>query len=232
MMALQERWEKNEARKAFNNALADAKAEIKPITKNRRVKFEAKNGGADVDYEHEDIAGIADAIDPILSKHGLFYHWAPTNDYASGMVTVTCLVKHRLGHEQLTTLSAKIDTSGSKNHLQAICSAVTYLERYTLKAALGLAAAHDDDGQAAGMDIKPDPGRSRAQQRAPEQPQPPAATITATQAADLNLKLEKAKPKGIDMPQFWVFARASKVEDIAAERYPTVLSALASRYGV
>lgn len=38
------------------------------------------------------------------------------------------------------------DESGNKNSIQSIGSTVTYLQRYTLKAGLGLAAASDDDG--------------------------------------------------------------------------------------
>lgn len=154
MMALQERWEKNESVKAFNNALAAAKAEIKPIIKNRHVGFRAKNGGSDTSYNHEDIAGIADHIDGILGRHGLFYRWKPSNDFAAGTVTVKCIVAHRLGHSEETELSGKVDVSGNKNPLQAVASAVTYLERYTLKAALGLASKHDDDGRAAGSPVR------------------------------------------------------------------------------
>jgi hypothetical protein len=54
-----------------------------------------------------------------------------------------------MGHSERTTLSATADTSGSKNSIQAIGSTVTYLQRYTLLAAVGLAAGGDDDGQAA-----------------------------------------------------------------------------------
>lgn len=231
MMDYQERFEKNEARKAFNNALADAKAEIKPILKSRHVGFEAANGGKDVDYNHEDLAGIADHIDGILAKHGLFYRWKPTNDFDSGKVSVTCIVSHRLGHSEETPLHAKIDAGAGKNHLQALGSAITYLERYTLKAALGLASKHDDDGQAAGprIHIEPDPGRtSQRQARQPEPVQP----ITSAQAIILRDKLAKAKEKGAVEAQFWVFAQATKVEEVAVDRYPTIISALKSRYGV
>ena len=40
------------------------------------------------------------------------------------------------------------DTSGQKSANQAIASTITFLERGTLKQALGLAAGRDDDGQA------------------------------------------------------------------------------------
>src|SRR3954467_1922071 len=61
------------ARKAFDNAMADAKAKIPVIRKNRRVNFEARNGGSATDYRHEDLAEIARTIDPVLSEHGLSY---------------------------------------------------------------------------------------------------------------------------------------------------------------
>ena len=42
------------------------------------------------------------------------------------------------------------DNSGGKNSIQGIGSSITYLQRYTLKLALGLAAGRDDDGNTVG----------------------------------------------------------------------------------
>ena len=48
------------------------------------------------------------------------------------------------------------DASGNKNAIQAVISAVTYLQRATLKAKCGLAAGRDDDAQASGAkDVTP-----------------------------------------------------------------------------
>jgi hypothetical protein len=61
-----------------------------------------------------------------------------------------------MGHSEETTLRAIPDTSGSKNSIQAIGSTVTYLQRYTLLAAVGMAAAGmDNDGRAADEEQKP-----------------------------------------------------------------------------
>jgi hypothetical protein len=65
-------------------------------------------------------------------------------------VTVTCIVSHRDGHFEENTLCAGRDESGNKNSIQSIGSTSTYLQRMTLKAALGLAVSSDDDGHAAG----------------------------------------------------------------------------------
>jgi hypothetical protein len=148
LMALQERWQANEARKAFNMAVASAKAEIPVISKNRKVDYAPKNGGR-VQYDHEDLAEIARTVDPILSRYGLSYRFR-TTIADGGLITVTCVLSHQGGHFEENALSAGRDESGSKNNIQAVGSTQTYLQRYTLKAALGLAAAKDDDGAAAG----------------------------------------------------------------------------------
>lgn len=146
LMGLQERWERNEARKAFDTAVAKAKSEIPIIRKGNLVDFSSAKGRTT--YRYEDLASIAQIIDPILSKHGLSYRWRPNSDAKS--VTVTCILSHAAGHMEENTLYAPHDLSGNKNAIQAVGSAVTYLQRYTLKAALGLAASADDDARVAG----------------------------------------------------------------------------------
>ena len=144
LMALNERWERSQARKAFDEAMSKAKAEIPVILKNRTVDFTSQKGRTN--YQYEDLGEIARTVDPILSKHGLSYRYR-TSAGTNEPVSVTCIVSHRLGHFEENTLVAGRDDSGNKNHIQQIGSTLTYLQRMTLKAALGLAAAEDDDGQ-------------------------------------------------------------------------------------
>lgn len=152
LMALAERQEANQARRAFDAAIAQAKAEIPTIVKNRTVDFTSAKGRTH--YRYEDLAEIARTIDPILAKNGLHYRFR-THNPPNELITVTCVIAHRDGHFEENSLSGARDESGSKNGHQAIQSAVTYLERCTLKASLGLAASNeDDDGRAAGA--KPD----------------------------------------------------------------------------
>jgi hypothetical protein len=136
----------DEARRAFDEALAAAKAEIPVIRKNRKVGFTHKDQSGETNYSHEDLGEIVRTVDPILSKHGLSYRYR--SQQGNGGVTVTCILSHRGGHFEETQLSAAPDNSGKKNAIQQTGSAITYLQRYTLKLALGLAAASDDDGQA------------------------------------------------------------------------------------
>jgi hypothetical protein len=202
LMDLAERQEKNEARRAFNEALAAAKAEIPTIKKNRRVGFESRReGGARTDYSHEDMAEIAKVVAPILSRHGLSYRFR-THYEPGHPVTVTCIISHKLGYSEENTLPAPPDNSGNKNSIQAIGSTVTYLQRYTLKAALGLAAENDDDGKAADS----------------------AEPISAEQLQEIRDKLAAS---GSDIERFCKYMNVEALPDIRKNDYPKALAAIA-----
>lgn len=143
LMNLQERWEANQARKAFDEAMAEAKAKMPSIVKSKKVDFTTAKGRTS--YQYEDLASIMNLIGPVLSAQGLSVRYR-TNADPNQPIAVTCIISHRMGHSEENTLVAGRDDSGNKNSIQAIGSTVTYLQRYTLKAALGLAAAADDDG--------------------------------------------------------------------------------------
>lgn len=153
LFALQERWEAGEARKAFDAAMAAAKSEIPVIIKNRKVDFASSKGRTH--YAHEDLAEIARTVDPVLARHGLSYRFRPSSE-PNQPISVACIIAHRDGHSETVTLSAGRDESGNKNSIQAVGSTVTYLQRYTLKAALGLAASDDDDGRHHGKSVDDD----------------------------------------------------------------------------
>lgn len=144
LMTLQERWEASQGRKAFDGAIALAKAEIKPIFKNRKVDFTSAKGRTN--YEYEDLAEIARSVDPILGLHGLSYRFRSKQNGRE--LTITCILSHRDGYFEENELTASNDETGNKNSIQAIGSTATFLQRYTLKLALGLAATKDDDGAA------------------------------------------------------------------------------------
>lgn len=160
MLAMKERMDAQNAKIAFARALSAARTSIPPIIKDATVDF--THNGKRTHYQHETLAGIAKVIDPILAEHGLSYRFR-TEQGNSG-VRVTCIIQHSDGHSEETSLAGAPDSSGSKNSFQAVGSAVTYLQRYTLKAALGLSAEVDDDGQGA----SPRPGDQRQTERRQE----------------------------------------------------------------
>ena len=143
LMDLQERWEANEARKAFSEAFNAFKNESIRIVRNIEVTDGPLKG-----KRYADLFTVVDTIAPLLSKHGLSHSWKLTKD-DPGWLEVTCVIRHSRGHSESVSMGGAPDTGGAKNAIQARASAKTYLERYTLLAATGMASAGQDiDGAA------------------------------------------------------------------------------------
>ena len=144
LMDLQERAEAAQARREFDAAFAAVKAEVGIIRKTGKANYGL----------YADLADIARALDPAISKHGLSYRFRSSR--VGNELVMTCIVCHRAGHYEENSLPSPLDTSGSKNPVQAVGSTSTYLQRYTLIQAFGLAASvngdiHDDDGAGAAV---------------------------------------------------------------------------------
>jgi hypothetical protein len=210
LMALHERYEANQARRAFDQAMASAKAEIPVISKNRTVDFTGRTG-VRTHYKHEDLGEIARTVDPILAKHGLSYRFRTTSA-VNEPVSVTCIVSHRDGHSEENTLLGPRDESGNKNAIQSVGSTITFLQRYTLKAALGLAAAADDDGKASSDEPKAD-------------------TISEDQIAELQAMIDDfggAEPAKFKA-QFLRWAGVESLADIPAKNFRDAVAGLQNR---
>jgi hypothetical protein len=195
LMDLQERFEANEAKKAYVKAMARFREDCPAIKKTR-------------DAHNSKYAGLAETIAQIkglLSDHGLSHTWRTNQE--NGLISVTCCVTHTAGHQECTTLSAGADQTGSKNSIQAIGSTITYLERYTLFAILGIASTdQDDDAAAAGE---------------------PVETITDHQAADLRALLEEHNRSEEQLVKYLQktvkSTRVLKLEDIPKQIYHRVV---------
>lgn len=146
LYAMKQKYEADEARKAFVDALASFKSEPLRIAKDKHVKFTTQKGITE--YDHATIGNVVNVIVPALAKHGFSHAWGLAQD--NGKLTVTCKLTHRLGHSESVQMTASPDDSGGKNAIQSIASTKSYLERYTLLAITGLATedSFDDDGQA------------------------------------------------------------------------------------
>lgn len=158
LMGLQERWEANEARKAYDTAFAAFKAEAVRIVKNRQV-----TNGPLAGKSYAELFSVVNAITPALSRHGLSSSWRITKDEPNWL-EVTCTIKHVAGHTESVSMGGPPDVGGAKNAIQARASTVSYLERYTLKAITGLSEQDDDDNggrgaqqpaQQGGEDLQP-----------------------------------------------------------------------------
>lgn len=238
LMDLQREWEAMAAKKAYVKALTEFKRECPAVlNKDATVNFESRGGRTN--YKHATLGGIVHAITPMLSANGLSVSFETEQN--QDRVSVTCHITHELGHRESTKLAGPNDTSGNKNAIQAVGSAVTYLQRYTLLAALGLATAEqDDDGfraevAAAGKEAtakatdilakkkeasqqtttQPDPGRG-------EESQVPAGTSVVTGKVE-SVNEKKSPPDaekpwvryGIKLGGCWYSTFESKFADLA-----------------
>lgn len=131
------------AKRAFNAALVAFKANPPRIIKNMHVNFNTSKGVTD--YKHATIDSVCRQLDEPLNNLGLSFRWNVKSDAAK--TRVTAIISHIDGYSEESYMEATPDTSGGKNAIQGQGSSVTYLKRYTLLAALGLAEqGEDDDG--------------------------------------------------------------------------------------
>lgn len=181
LMALQERWEAAQAKKAYIAAMAKARTEFKPLLK--------RHAGYNNRYKHEMLDDVCEAVDEALSRHGFSYDWT-TQDAGDGRVSVTCVLTHADGYSKSNTLTGDpkgaADAKANMNEFQRLGAGVTYLQRITLKAVLGIAAAKDDDARSLGSEVEFD--------TAPWIERIDAATTgDAVKAVQRELKAEEAK---------------------------------------
>lgn len=198
LLTLQKEWNAMEARKAFDNAMAGLRENMPTVSKSQKVDFTTAKGRTN--YRYEDLSAVTEALSPVMAGLGLSFRWR--TDSANNGVSVTCIISHREGHSEETSLTCGFDNTGNKNAIQALGSAVTYLQRYTLKAAVGIAASQDDDGQGAASSTKkaPSPKQSKANSRDDFE-----AAIEATRASVNETELQVIwKSKEVQsLPEDW-----------------------------
>jgi hypothetical protein len=148
LMDMQMKWEANEARKAYHLAMADFKRNPPTIYKDKHVEFRTDKGVTA--YDHATLGNVVERVVAALAEHGFSHRWVP-NRGEGGLISITCVITHKLGHSEETTLEAGLDQSGGKNNIQAMISTKSYLERHSLLAAVGLATRDTpgDDGRGA-----------------------------------------------------------------------------------
>jgi hypothetical protein len=203
LMDMQFRWEENEARKAYHAAIASFKSENIKIIKDAVVDFTGSKGRTY--YRHASLANVVAQVTEAMCKHALSHSWSMTQNTENGIITVTCKISHVAGHSETVSLSASPDNSGNKNSIQAIASTVTYLERYTLLSALGL-ATHDDDSAAA--------------------EQEEIEYVSEDQLANIDALIAETKT----VPeQFCKFMKVEEVSLIPADWYETAIKALETK---
>lgn len=92
---------------------------------------------------------IDSIISPILVENGFSVSYSEEDAADGKEMIMNVFLRHEGGHVELTKYkSLKIDSSGSKNDIQAYGSASSYAKRNALKLALGIVEVGEDDNGA------------------------------------------------------------------------------------
>lgn len=194
LMAMHERMQARDAEAEFNGAMAAMQSDIPSIAERGAIVV---NGQKRSDYAtFED---INDVIKPIMQQHGFAITFKVEN-IAQGL-SVTGILMHRAGHRESTTMLLPLDTSGSKNAVQAVGSSTSYGKRYVMSALLNLTTrGEDDDGHAA----------------------VPTANVTTVQAGGISALLAKCSEKTRD----WFIGEYGSVECVPKSRHDILVGQL------
>jgi len=201
LLTLQERFEANEAKKAYTQALSAFKCEVPD------VKRDKKNKQYDSTYVSK--GNLIKTITPILSKFGLSANFSYKN-LPENFVEVACRLTHQRGHSEETSFSAPADISGSKNPIQQLKSTITYLEKITFAGILGIESTEEVD----------DDGRGSA----------PAELIDKKQLSQLLDILSEIKGDPLEnLQKFRVYLKLEKLEDMLKTDFQKAVNALEAK---
>lgn len=133
-----------DAKAAYTRSLASMQQDLPAIKERGEI-----NIGKGTPQKYALWEDINDTIKPLLQKHGFALSFRVGQE--AEKVTVTGVLSHIDGHSEETKMFLPIDTSGSKNAVQAVGSSISYGKRYTAGALLNITSrGEDDDGLAAG----------------------------------------------------------------------------------
>lgn len=196
-MKLKREWEADEARKAFVAAMAEFKQDPPQIFKTKEVAFSGTS------YKHATLGDVTAAITPALAKVGISHKWT-VDQSKPGRIVVTCVLTHKLGHSESVSMESGADDSGKKNAIQAVASAINYMQRYTLLSATGL-STHDEKNEDDGAGSEP-----------PE-------LLDANQVTEIKRRISEY---AISESAFLKWAKCESIEEIVAAAYNDCLVAI------
>ena len=143
LLALQERWEKAQAEKKFNLAMANFQKRCPVIKKKSSVK--TKTG--DLRYKFAPIGDIISQTKDLISANDLFYDF--TAEDANDFMIVTCTVTHSAGHSKSSSFKIPIGKEEYMTDVQKYGARRTFAQRYAFCNAFGIVTAEDDNDAAA-----------------------------------------------------------------------------------
>lgn len=204
MIEFGKKLEADEAEKAFNIAMAEAQAEMRPIA------ADAENPQTRSKYAS--YAALDRALRPIYTKHGFALSFDEGDTEKPDHIRVLCYVTHRAGHARTYRKDMPSDGKGAKGgdvmtKTHAAGAADSYGMRYLLRKIFNVAVGSDDtDGNA---------------------PRPHSLpTISQKQADELRALIDQA---GATAEKFCEVGKIDAVTDLLAKDLPNAVNWLKER---
>ncbi len=147
LLRMQMEVERDQARKAFNRAMAACQAEMEPVIRTAQNKH--------LGNKYAKLETIDRQMRPIYTRHGFSMRFGSAPSPREGDMRITCTVAHEAGFYEENYLDAPVSLTGSQGGrmsvtpVQAVGSNITYLRRYlsTMCFNMVLADDEDDDGE-------------------------------------------------------------------------------------
>ena len=142
LMALWERAEARKAEQAFNSAMSEAQAKMRPI--------HADASNPQTRSRYASYAALDKALRPIYTGAGFGLSFDTGADAPEDYVRVLCYVTHSAGHARTYRIDMPADGKGAKGgdvmtKTHATGSGVSYGMRYLLKMVFNVSVGEDDD---------------------------------------------------------------------------------------
>ena len=156
LFALYERMQDRQAEQAFNVALAKFQSECPPVKRrSENAQFMVSVNGQQRPRRYASLDDIAAAIRGPLANNGLSYTWGDSEE-KDGKLRTPCLLSHVAGHTRSVSVAFPTESKAGASAQQKCGAVMSYAQRYSLIAALGLTSCDDDvDGADASDPVDP-----------------------------------------------------------------------------
>jgi len=198
-----ERMQAQQAEQSFNRALASFQNECPVVLKNSTVEFPTRAGGK-FESRYASIDNIIEATRPLRAKYGFSFTF--DRDDNEREIASVCILRHEGGHKTKTRFGVPFPKDNRLSEAHGIAGAVTFCERYALRAALGITTGMPDND-----------GKGFTNGNTP---------ISSEQVATLQALLDQTKAEG---EAFWNFCGVRKLGDLHQRDYARVEQALQQR---
>ena len=143
LLSLQERWQANEARKAYCKDFSSAQADIEPVAK--------KATNPQTHSKYALLENVIDVTKPIYTKYGfsIIFYEGETNKPEH--IRINADVLHTLGHKETYYYDVPLDGMGIKGNanmtkIHAKASSTSYGRRYLMCMIWNISTTSDSDG--------------------------------------------------------------------------------------